>query len=200
MEYKVDNAIDYNDILSLQQVFKNIMDAFSRPLKPYSIQSVSDNGPHVYEDGVAIRDICCVFLDSTVSYYVHGDDKLSADIMEITYSNPAEIEKADFVIIKKVDGSIPWEKIKPGTLVNPHKGATVIVEIPQIHGDEIIVARGPGIDGQATCHVSPDIARCLIETSKLNIEYPMGYELIFVTPSGEVCAAGRRINISREGF
>ena len=194
----MDSSFDFDNALSSQRIFKCVMDAFSHPFQQFNINNGSKQDFVAQEKDTFIKQLCSVFLDTTVTFYVHGDDAFAGDIAELTYSRHVDIEDADFVIIKKADDFVLWEKIFHGTLFDPHKGATVIVALPQIAGDMKITAAGPGIDGEITCFVHPDIKRCLSETAKLGIEYPMGYELLFVAESGDICAAPRRVNAFRE--
>ncbi|MCL2226703.1 MAG: phosphonate C-P lyase system protein PhnH [Oscillospiraceae bacterium] len=190
---------DVHDALGTQRMFKSIVNAFSHPFKTYSLKS-GGGGPLPDGDDAAIKALCFVFLDNTVSFYVHGDKVFACDIKEMTYANCVGIEKANFVIIKDAANFDAFEEIPQGTLLDPHKGATVIVAVPSIGGDEKITAEGPGINGKATCQLDKRIADCLSKVAKLDIEYPKGFELIFADPQGEILAVSRRTKFYREAI
>lgn len=145
------------------------------------------------DGAAAIKAICGVFLDNTVSFYVHGDDRLAAEIRESTYARPSGLEDADFVVVRDAAGFGLWDRVRQGSLVNPHRGATVIVGVPRIAGDAEIAAEGPGIDGQQLFRVDRRIGACVRQAAELGMEYPKGFELVFASGQGEICAVPRHI-------
>jgi alpha-D-ribose 1-methylphosphonate 5-triphosphate synthase subunit PhnH len=193
----MDGMSDAYEVIDAQRMFKSIVNAFSRPFKIYNIKNNSEPAPP-NEDNATIKALCFVFLDNTVSFHVHDDKAFAGDIREMTYSNNADIEKANFVIIKDISAFNVFEKISQGTLLDPHKGATVIIAVPKINGETRITAEGPGINGKMTCLVDQSIVDCLNKIAELDIEYPKGFELIFATPQGDILAVPRRVKIFKE--
>lgn len=197
----MDGRNQFNRTVYTQRVFHRIMNAFAHPFQIYSIADGSGGDPLTQGEGAVIKDVCCVFLDNTVSFHVHGEgaERAAAEIRELTYAKLAPLEGADFVIIRDPGAFGRWGGIHPGSLLNPHEGATVIVEIPQIRGSMVLKAAGPGIDGEKDFPVSESLAECLRDTSALHWEYPEGFELLFVTGQGELCAVPRHIKTRGEG-
>lgn len=193
------DTIEFDTVMGVQRIFRDVMGAFSRPFKVYNIKEhVSDN-PLVQGEYEVIKGLCCVFLDNTVSFYVHNDEKLAGDIAEATYAKPAGIEEADFVVMTDTPDLNLLEKVYQGSLFNPHKGATVILDVPQITGQEKITAEGPGIDGKLPFFADKSIVACLSKAAELDMEYPKGFEIIFATRQGDMCAVPRHVRINREG-
>ena len=187
---------DYNSSLSAQSIFRETMNAFAHPLQTYNIKEAASNNPLTQGRNAIIMELCGIFLDNCVSFYVHNDTQLTASLKELTYAIPSAIEIADFVIMENPDEFDKWENISPGTLVDPHLGATVIISVPQIAGDVSITAQGPGIDGKESFMLSHAIAECIFKSRELDIEYPKGFDLLFVSQQGEICALGRHVAIA----
>ncbi|MCL1803462.1 MAG: phosphonate C-P lyase system protein PhnH [Eubacteriaceae bacterium] len=188
------SAIDYQSTLLSQQIFRETMNAFAHPMKCHDISGCIGDGPDA-----AILALCSVFLDNTAAFFAYGAGDLAKTIEQLTYARPSELAKADFAIIQG-SGFSEWGSIYTGTLLDPHKGATVIIEAPKLEGDAQITASGPGINGEAQFYVDRQIADCLQETAKLEIEYPMGFELIFITKQGKLIALPRRVSAKGEGM
>jgi alpha-D-ribose 1-methylphosphonate 5-triphosphate synthase subunit PhnH len=73
----------------------------------------------------------------------------------------------------------------------------VIFNVPDIYGDADIIAEGPGINGEMHCRVCKGIVECLSRIDELNIEYPKGFEVMFVTGRGDICAVPRHVKVRR---
>ena len=196
----METIFDLDNPLTSQRIFRNVMNSFTYPLRAYNITDGS-SGWYSTRDGngdIVLKGLCGVFLDNGVSFYVHGDENLAADIRAETYARPAAAEEADFVVIRDGFDVGILEKVSAGSLVNPHKGATVIVETPQLAGDVKVTAEGPGINGRASYFVCRRIADCLEKTAAMQIEYPKGFEFIFITRLGDICSVPRHINTRGE--
>lgn len=178
---------NYNEVFRSQRIFKNLIDVFSHPFRVCNIESDSP-----------VKELCFVLLDSEVSFYVDDDGSaLSSEIKEMTYAKAKGIELADFIIVTDPKKFEMFDKIKQGTLANPHESATVVVYIPEIKGDEKIAAEGPGIDGSLSCDVNKDIIDFIDRANREDIEYPKGFEIIFVTQSADIIAVPRRVKVRR---
>ena len=198
MEFSMDSAFNLGNALDTQRVFRHIMNSFSHPFRVCNIFDGAKNGPPE-GDNSAIVSLCGVFLDNTVSLYVHGAPGLAAEIREATYAKAAAVEDADYIILGDTRSFDHLEKVNAGSLVSPHKGATLIVIAPKLGGSEKIMAEGPGINGRAAFFADPAIAELLYRADALNIEYPKGFEFLFITLQGDICAVPRHIKIHREG-
>ena len=196
------NELGFEDALAAQAVFREVMNAFAHPLKIYRINrgaaGSSESAP-IRGESAPILELCRVFLDNAVSFYVDNDEELAAAIREQTYAATAGLEDAGFVILKDPENFGAWGSIRQGSLVDPHKGATVIVGVPQIAGGTSITAEGPGIDGKATFLMDHVVAGCARIAAGLDREYPKGFELIFVSYEGDICALPRHVRILYEG-
>ena len=186
-------------VLTAQRVFRSIMDAFSHPLQSYFIDVNPKNNPLINGRDTVIKLISLVFFDNNVSFYAHGDDALAGEIRELSLAEHTDIESANYVIIKNPEDFNLFNKIRIGTLADPHKGATVIAIMPEIRGNIPVCAEGPGIKGKQVFHLNGRAADFLKQTAALDTEYPQGFETIFATGSGEISAVPRRVKITGAG-
>jgi alpha-D-ribose 1-methylphosphonate 5-triphosphate synthase subunit PhnH len=85
---------------------------------------------------------------------------------------------------------------RAGTLVDPHLGATVVMEVPFLEEGGTLLLSGPGIESAARLAVGPD--RCWVEArAAKNAEFPLGVDLILVD-SRFALAALPRTTVIRE--
>ena len=203
-EYGVNDKYDkfdkFDDVFYTQKLFKRVMNAFAHPLTEYGLDYVKNANGVNYAGrgaGMYIGAICRVFFDHTVSFYAYGEGggAFAAEISETTYARLANLDEADYVVVMDAAGFDQWNKVYQGSLINPHAGATVIVAVPRIAGDINIEAEGPGIDGRAAFYIDGVIADCLNRAAALDIEYPKGFELLFVSRSGSLFAVPRHVKI-----
>ncbi|MDR2615106.1 MAG: phosphonate C-P lyase system protein PhnH [Oscillospiraceae bacterium] len=180
--------MNYNNALLAQQAFKAVMNAFARPFRVYRLpEGLSELG-----ESPALKLLAFTLTDNTVTLYVH-DGAAEAELRELTSAGRAELELADFVILRGSDGYGLLSRVRRGDLIDPQKGATVIIYLPRLEGAVSIRAAGPGIDGEMIFAASECVSSYLRESSELDIEYPAGFEMLFVTPRGELLAAPRRV-------
>ncbi|MDR2421627.1 MAG: phosphonate C-P lyase system protein PhnH [Oscillospiraceae bacterium] len=181
--------MDYEKAIIAQETFKAVMNAFARPFRETRLPERALGG----EESSAVKLLAFTLADNAVSLYVHNDGELDAGIRETTNAKPAGADKADFVILRGADGRGMLSKVNRGSLPDPQKGATVIICVPELRGAARITAEGPGIAGSIVFGASECVAEYLREASALDAEYPMGFEMLFVTPRGEILAAPRRV-------
>ncbi|MCL1848498.1 MAG: phosphonate C-P lyase system protein PhnH [Clostridiales bacterium] len=190
----------YDSTMAAQGIFRDVMNAFSHPFKVYNIKDAAGNNPLTQGEHVLVKELCSIFLDNTVSFYVHEDARLAEEIRELTYARPTGLPEAGFVILLHSESFDQWGSISPGSLFAPHEGATVLAVVPAIAGQVKIVAEGPGIDGAQAFLIDPALAQCISRTAQLDIEYPKGYEMLFLTGQGDLCAVPRHVKARKEGL
>ena len=191
-------SADLDSTINTQHFFRNVMRAFSRPCQAHSMRDGAAGQALPQAKDATLKELCNIFLDSSVSFYVHGDPELAGAIREATYAKTADIEAADFVLLDGARDYALLDRVYPGSLVSPHKGATVFAAVPQIDGAVKIEAEGPGINGRASCLVDASIARCLRQVAAMDKEYPKGFELLFATPQGDLFAVPRHVRTYEE--
>jgi len=115
----------------------------------------------------------------------------------LTLAGREQIEAADFIFVAEPNGSVESNDIKDvienakcGTLVDPQKSATVII---QNDGESTcrMTLYGPGIDGRIEVNVSQAVRDAIELRDAQNYEYPQGIDLIFISSEGELFAIPR---------
>lgn len=180
----------FNEVFDGQKVFRKVLEAMANPGRKVSI---SEQAQKMYGDDSAFLALAMTLLDNEVSFCVCNNKNLAENISLITLSSEAPLEEADFVFVNEEKQlEEVFEKVKCGTLADPHRSATIIIKVEN-SCDKAWNLYGAGIDGTLTLKV-PDGADQAMELRKQqNYEYPQGIDMIFVTGSGDVLCIPRLV-------
>jgi len=189
---------DHMDPLSLQKVFRVVLDAVSQPGKPQALPDGVIGSP--------AQNLLCVletFLDHEVTFAViERDIYLERTIIQRTQSRLAPIEEADYII---VEGSTSGGRIlraKRGTPEFPEKGATIIYSAINVTAPSLSLERislsGPGImGGEMNLPSFPGIdvgeLSCIREA---NEDFPLGLDCFFIDGRGAMMGLPRSVRIN----
>ena len=160
--------------MTLQLTKKHNFDAVFDSQKVYRLvlEAMSNPGRVVRLNEYTILSVAMTLLDNEVSFCVCGNPALSEEIATLTLAKREALETADFIFVCNPDElKNAIERAKCGTLADPHKSATVIIQGNGLEKDAIALR-----DAQ-------------------NYEYPQGIDLIFITDGGElsgICRSVRR--------
>ncbi|MGH4051632.1 MAG: phosphonate C-P lyase system protein PhnH [Clostridium sp.] len=183
-----------------QEAYRKLLKCMSRP---GSIESLYSLGEKIDFDisfykGTLVN--MYVLLDGEVTFNIVSKNKqvVTNFINQLTYAKATTLEEADFIfILNDADENSLGEAFKNaklGTLIDPHKCATIIVEAQKLSTDERYILKGPGIED--LCHV--DIitnGSFVIERKNKNIEYPLGVDTIFVDREAKIMCLPRTTTI-----
>lgn len=190
-----------DQVYSLHRVYRKVLDAMARP---GTIQSLSEEAAMIRLDLGCLPAAQCLIqllLDADTTFCAFSaDEALERKISQLTYCPICPMEKAAYVLLtKSVAAALPsvMEQVSGGTLEDPQLGATLIVECSALKSGGELVLKGPGIR---------DVTRCQIETragwiearAEKNAEFPLGVDLIFVDPQGQILCLPRTTQISKE--
>lgn len=154
--------------LTQQQVFRQLLHAFSYPGTVATLAAVPDN---------AFIGVLAALLDSSVT--LADPDQLVAPALlpalEVRSSAP---ELANFVVAG--GGKAPGFTPALGTLESPELGATLILKVERIGEGDILHVSGPGCEGETGLPVRGLAAAWLDARSAWNAGFPMGVDLILV--------------------
>lgn len=144
-----------------------------------------------------------MLLDSEVTFCTVGKNAEHAEnyMAKLTYAKKAPIEEADFIFILSSatdrQASDAIKNCKIGTLVDPHKSATIICEAKSVEEGVPIVITGPGIKDEGKINVK--FAKGWIEArNDKNNEFPLGVEIYFTDKKSRVLALPRTTILKRE--
>lgn len=177
-----------------QQTFRQIMDCFARPLSQQTLsQTTTIDGLYA-----ATAAILHTLVDGEVSVYTTCH-QTQQHIIAWTNALQAAVEHADFIVVRAAEAEQVThciEQAKIGTLVDPQKSATIIIELAE---DDLhrYYASGPGIETSIDITLPLHTQWMQIRAQK-NREYPLGVDLLFVLPNGNVFALPRTTIVKGE--
>jgi len=185
----------------IQGSFRRLLNAISYPGRIYNM---SNSAKHEFDLNTFDSTFVLMYmlLDAEVTFHIcsNKSEELSKFIRQVTNSRQVKIEEADYIFIlsdcisEEVSKAIKLAKI--GTLINPHKNATIILEVKNLSNEKVYKLNGPGIKN---CHYF-DFANesNLVDIrNKKNDEYPMGVDIIFLDDKANIVAIPRTTRIEK---
>ncbi len=185
----------FDMVFDAQKMFRSILEAVSNP---GTIINICEYSNKLYGDYKTLLSVASAILDNEVSFNTCNDLCLYSDIISLTLSKEAQLDKADYVFITDVSKNKIGEIIKHakyGTLKDPHKSATIIISVDEIIGIVNSTISGPGINIAKELHITSYIDEVISARDSLFYEYPTGIDLIFVCKNGDIMAIPRKTKI-----
>lgn len=141
--------------------------------------------------------LALTLLDAEVSFaVVSGDvEGHTREMAHLTSASPAAIPEGDFLFV--LDPSALADTVsaaKPGTLIAPHTGATVIAAVDAVEETGPLTLSGPGIESRRHIGVQP-AQEWVGPRAEKNREYPMGVDVLLVAANGDLVALPRTTQI-----
>ncbi len=180
-------------VLDLQLAFRQILAAMASPGK------IADLGREAglldldvrFNKGLLL--VALALLDGETSFCVaSAESEAHARIIsQLTYARAAAPGEADFIFA--IGAGYAAEAIasaKIGTLIDPHLGATLVVEVRSLEEAGPFTLSGPGIESSASLGVGLEPG-WVAERAARNIEYPLGVDLLFVDALSRLAALPR---------
>lgn len=185
-------AYEFDFVHDGQQVFREVLSAMSCPGTTKSITPQSVKFAEVYAPLTAMG---CTLLDNEEMMYVEKNPKLSAELHNLTLCHPGALEEADYIFLSSEMNYASMKEIlkhvKKGTYADPHDSATILILCQELIGTTQMTLKGPGINGTLTRKVNQYIKKILVLRQELQTEYPLGEDLIFTDPKGEILCVPR---------
>lgn len=163
---------DFDMVKDCTKVYRKLVDCFSWPMDKVNLMDGLGRFNSNHEEFMAIG---ATLLDKEVKFFVEKDIALEEALKNISMADTTSLEEADFIFVSSEMNYSSleqiFEKAKKGTFEDPHKSATVIIKtwgenLPQ---------------------------KCCELLGKLELEYPLGIDMIFVFEDGYICAIPRLI-------
>ncbi len=179
---------EFDEVHDSQQMFRKILKALSNPLVKVDISKevakVSGNYPRQLS-------VALTLLDNEVTFCTFANKELDADILSFTLSKKTTCDKADFIFANnKGEFLQAIESAKCGTLLNPHKSATIIVKIPSTK-EYTLKMYGAGIKDTISLRTSKQVEELIKKRDEMYFEYPTGLDFIFINDKNELFAIPR---------
>lgn len=186
----------FNAVFDCQKIFRALMNALAQPGKVFSI---AESVEKLEGEGAPLMAVGLTLLDNWRKFYVEGDDDLTEPLRELTYGVPSSLKEADYIFFPQVQENLDIREVlgqvKPGTLPEPHRSATLIFLLPSLTGGKELLLSGPGIDGEISVTLPDWAGQWLKERQAMEFEFPCGVELYFLTPDGQVMGVPRKIKV-----
>lgn len=186
----------------IQTSYRKVLNCMSRP---GSIENLACQIEKVDIDVDFSRStliMMYMLLDAEVSFKIvsHEEEKISKLVNQLTYGKYTSLEEADFIfIMKDADEDMveqAFKAAKIGDLIDPHKSATIVVEVEEISGNKELMLTGPGIKKENYMQVKIK-GDWLGEREKKNIEYPLGIDMILLDEESNVMCLPRTTQIKK---
>lgn len=192
-------------IHDIQKAYRKLIDSQSRP---GLISDLKDEAGKI-----DIRTGCLnasavlvqMLFDTEVKFKVYSQNETEVTklINQLTYAKAAEASEADFIFIlldaRETDLREAMKQAYPGNLLDPHKSATIIIEVDELTNDSQLILNGPGIEKER--HVA--VKTKWLETdwvelrAEKNTEYPLGIDIILTDRYDKVLCIPRTTKISK---
>lgn len=144
-----------------------------------------------------------MLFDTEVKFKVCSkrEAEMTKLINQLTYAKATEIENADYILVlndaQPADLERTIRSAYPGDLRDPHKAATIIVEVHSLSNERDLTLTGPGIEKESYIKVLTTDSWVDLRADK-NSEFPLGIDLIFTDPQDDILCLPRTIRISRQ--
>lgn len=196
---------EFDMVFDCQAVFKDFMNAMARPGTIFNIREQAEKLE--CEKGTLLAG-ALTFLDSRCGCFVCGEEELREQIQEYTMAKDVKPDEADMILVPAGSGKEKirelMEKGKSGTLAEPHKSATFLIEVDAL-GDSCkeeavsVTLQGPGIDKEIRIIVPETCLEWMEERDRQMYEFPCGVDLVFCTGDGQIMGIPRTTKIKEGG-
>lgn len=186
----------FDSVHDTQKTFRTLLNASSYPGSIISLKDESDKIDLDIPFSKGIMLLCLTLLDGEVSFFC-PDKEVSKIISQMTYSHPVLPENADFIILTSGINFAGLSKVAgKGTFIDPHSGATFIIEIDSLAETGLWELSGPGIKTIKRIGINAgfDWAELREEANK---EFPLGLDLYFIDRKRQVLSLPRTTKIRR---
>jgi alpha-D-ribose 1-methylphosphonate 5-triphosphate synthase subunit PhnH len=186
-------------------IYRILLNAMSKPGTVGNIRSLADKLQLPQsEDRVGLA-IALTLLDGTTRFSVHmqAGKQFEDAVRRQTFCQLTDSVHAEYVFIdgdfNEADLHEIFMHIHGGTLLQPELGATVLARVDEVSAAAIDnaawLATGPGIRSKAGFNVSGFSHAWFIERAHLNVEYPIGIDLILYDKYGNILAIPRTTKV-----
>ncbi len=187
----------------LQQAYRKTLDSMSRPGMINNFRDQADKMD--LETGCfdATFVLLLMLFNTEVKFSVCSkrETEMAKLINQLTYAKVTEVENADYILVlrdaqpKELERAI--RSAYPGDLRDPHKAATIIIEVDSLSNGRDLTLTGPGIEKESYVKVITTDSWIDLRAEKIS-EYPLGIDLIFTDPFDNIVCLPRTVQISKQ--
>jgi alpha-D-ribose 1-methylphosphonate 5-triphosphate synthase subunit PhnH len=206
-------AARFDAVRDTQKVFRVLLEALSRPGQLYELPRVgfvfgsARTRSSAFNQFQSLGAIVATLLDHEVTFCMLGQEdavrELSIQITDLTSSHSAGCEHANYVISLQAPDASLVSQLNPGNLLYPDTSTTLICLVsdlasraPDQHNGTLLALEGPGVAEKQTVWVADTNATFFNALSMVNARYPLGVDVLWITPSGRVAGLPRSTQIT----
>ena len=190
--------MNFDLVHDIQQSYRKLLNVMSRPGEIENISDLSeklDIDIEVYKSNYLIM---LMLLDGEVSFNVYSEnrEKINKIVGQITNSKLKPFHEADYLFVTKEAKNITdvMSICKVGDLSNPHKSATLIIEVENLDNNKELKLTGPGIKDSNYLSFESNKEWLKIRNEK-NKEYPLGIDIILIDEKGNLACLPRTTKV-----
>jgi alpha-D-ribose 1-methylphosphonate 5-triphosphate synthase subunit PhnH len=193
--------VSFDAVHDLQAAFRGVLEAFSFPGRAVDLSEPARAIAPLLADpeGVdALGLAAAALIDQETTYHVAGP--LESFLLEWTSAGPVAAGEAAFVVLPRFDDEALArliEDARPGTLMDPHRGATVLVGVDDLDAGTAVTLAGPGIESSVDCRLPAGRWRAA-RNGKVK-EFPLGIDLAWFDKHHRVVALPRTTVLTEGG-
>lgn len=199
MQEKLETVYQFDMVHDGQHVFRELLQAMANPGQ---IRDINKEASAFAGDQRAMLALGCTLLDNEEKMYIEKNPRLAEALHSLTLCRESALEEADFVFLSSEMnfGSLEqvFRHVKHGTYADPHDSATIVLFTNDMDGDEVMTLQGPGVDGERSLMIASYVKQVVQLLNRQQIEYPLGIDLIFCDPKGQLLAVPRLIKVDAE--
>lgn len=196
MDKNIKLAYEFDFVHDAQKVFRELLDAVANPGTKKSIKEQALKFDDIYAPLTAVG---CTLLDNEQKMYVEKNPVLASKLHNLTLCQEGDLREADYVFLSSEMnyGSMTeiLKNVKKGSFADPQDSATIFILCQEIEGKSEMTVKGPGIDKTKTIMVNQYIKTIIRLRQNMETEYPLGTDLVFADPYGELLAIPRLVKI-----
>lgn len=196
MAEEIRSVYQFDFVHDAQKVFRELLSAMANPGQ---IREIKKQAEKFTGDYAALLALGCTLLDNEEKMYVEKNPGLSSELHNLTLCKEAALDQADYVFLSSEMNYGSMEQIlknvRHGTYADPQESATIFLLCGQVEGEETMTLKGPGVKGERKLPVCPYIKKVIRLRNNLEIEYPLGVDLVFADRSGNLIGVPRLIKL-----
>lgn len=180
----------FDEVYDSQKIFRLLLEAMSNPGRAVDIKEFSAK---MFGEKPLFLALAMTLLDNETGFCACENKALEDEIVSLTLARNEALDKADYIFTDDGDklGAV-IQNAKSGTLADPQKSATVIINIDN-KKDTKLKLSGPGIQDTLEIQTSYTVRKVINLRDIQHYEYPCGIDFIFLTGDGELFAVPRLI-------
>ncbi len=192
--------MNFDMVFDIQHAYRQIVHAFAYPGEIVSLKQEAEKLEVPLSCRAGTGVLLYMLLDADTSFCaISQDDQLAVNIARLTYCRNSTLQQAAHVLVTAeciAQLRDIMQKLKTGTLEDPHLGATLIVECEALKQGNDLIFSGPGIYQTNTLASMLD-TDCVEMRSVVNEEFPLGFDMILIDQDANCVALPRTTQVER---